>query len=134
MTHKILRLFAVFIVIAAGGCDIGQFTQSQEFDDYVISVTHDPHPVLVAQPEKVYVTLRKNRSGISGCRVAFRKSRIHGSDEVNESVDMPEGGQSGIYHVKNITFPESGDWEMIFDINCAGREREIRFPVVVSQA
>ena len=122
-------------VVLVMGCDIGQFTQSKELDDYIISVTNDPNPIVVGQSVKVYATLRSRQSGVTGCRTTVKKVHAHkGEGEASQPIDMPEGGRSGIYHAKSVIFPESGDWQLVFNINCAGREREVSFPYVVSAA
>lgn len=131
MKDKMRFLVMLFTLVIVAGCDLGQFTQSKEFKDYVISVTHDPHPIIINQPVKLYATLRRGQSGVSECRVSLKTAKAH-SDQMSESVNMPEGGRSGIYHAKGIVFNETGDWEFIVNVNCAGRERDIHFPVVVS--
>lgn len=128
-----LLFLTLCMVLMVAGCDIGQFTQTKELDDYIISVTNDPNPITVGQSVKVYATLRSRQSGVTGCRVSVKQVQSHKEpEEAGEAINMPEGGRSGIYYAKSVIFPERGDWKLIFNINCAGREREVTFPYVVS--
>jgi len=123
---------SLLLLGSLAACDIGQFTQTQETKEFVISITNDPHPIKVGESVKVYATLRRDRRGVSGCKIQFRQSILEGKDEVDYVwIDMPEGGVSGIYQGRSEPFPVKGDWILEFRVNCTGMERILRFPYQV---
>ncbi|TPW09662.1 MAG: hypothetical protein FD130_2448 [Halothiobacillaceae bacterium] len=124
---------AVWGVLA--GCEVGQFTQTQETPDYTLSLTYDPHPLKAGSVAKIYVTLRKNRTGVGGCRVSYQHYLLAEADKPrHKAIAMPEGGSSGIYQVKSEPFDRAGDGELAIMVNCAGREKAFTFPLRVEAA
>lgn len=124
---------AILLALLLSACDIGQFTQTQEFDDYVISLTNDPQPMLAGQPVKLYATMRKDRAAATGCQLVFTKAP-HGAKETEREAEvaMPEASRSGIYSAQSVIFSHAGDWDLFVKVNCFGRKREIVFPMAVA--
>lgn len=133
MRQKLNSILIIALGSLISACDIGQFTQSKELDDYVISVTNDPSVIVAGQSVKVYATLRSRQKGVTGCQVSVKRSKANIEEEsASQPIMMPEGGRSGIYYAKSIVFPETGDWLLDFHIDCGGRKRDVSFPYVVS--
>ncbi len=136
MYKKNLYIVSILALGILSACDLGQFTQSEETPEFVISVTNDPHPLTVASDAKIYATLRKDRRGVSGCRVRFRQympSGGHG-DKKEVWTEMQEGGSSGIYQAQSQVFSVGGEWELEFTVNCSGKDRVIVFPYYVQSS
>ncbi len=134
MMKKIRNIFVVFVSFMLLGCDLGQFTQSKELDDFVISITNDPHPIIINEPVKFYATLRRAKSGVTGCKTTMSKVVRDGlKSENEEALAMPENSRSGIYMAKNVIFAQPGEWLLTFHVDCAGRKREASFPILVTR-
>lgn len=128
--HRVV-LTATIGMLAAVACDIGQFTQTKETPEFVISVTNDPAHLQVGQAAKFYVTLRHDRQGVSQCKVRFRpkpRAETPNSDPGTEDwVEMVERSRNGVYAAHSRNFDHIGQWELEFSVNCSGIERIIQF-------
>lgn len=128
--HRVVLTVTVgtFAVVA---CDIGQFTQTKETPEFVISVTNDPAHLQVGHAAKFYVTLRHERQGVSQCKVRFRpKPRTeiqNASQQPEDWVEMVERSRNGVYAAYSRNFEQTGQWEIEFSVNCSGVERIIQF-------
>ena len=127
-------VMASLALVTLSGCDIGQHTQTQEFPQFIISVTNSPHPVHVGEPVELFVTLRKERAGVTGCKVTVSQQAelvtADGSATLGP-IEMAEGGRSGIYNAKKLTFAQAGRWQLQFGVNCSGKEKQVNFPLDV---
>lgn len=116
-------------------CDLGQKTQSREVADFIVSLTQKPTQLMIGEPAEFYVTLRKNRSGLTGCLVRYYtyplppQAMIASPDNFKT---IPERGQSGVYSVKGSFFDASGEWEMDLELGCEDAKYHIRFPLAVA--
>ncbi|VAW84120.1 hypothetical protein MNBD_GAMMA16-739 [hydrothermal vent metagenome] len=125
MTKIILLLLAVSLI----ACDLGLFTQTQETDEYFISITHDPHPLIVGESAKIYATLRKERNGIPACDIKFQQySKVSSSEAVVDWLEMKERGPAGTYHGRTNVFDVRGDWMLEFKVKCRRGEKTFKFP------
>lgn len=121
-----LAVLALASLLMVCGCDVVLHTQTKETPQFVISVTVDPHPVRVGSKAKLYVTLRRDRRGVTGCRV--RMQPVEQGQIVRpggEWTELPEQGTSGIYSVRKDLFSAPGFWDIHFEVKCLGPEEVI---------
>ena len=118
-----MALGSLFIVC---GCDVVLHTQTKETPQFVISVTVDPHPVRIGSKAKLYVTLRRDRSGVTGCRVRMQPA-AQGQIVMSQGewTELPEQGTSGIYSLRKDLFSAAGSWDIHFAVKCLGPEEMI---------
>lgn len=115
-----MALVSLFLVC---GCDVVLYTQTKETPQFIISVTVDPHPVHVGSKAKLYVTLRRDRGGVTGCRVRIQpvaQGQIVKPE--GEWTELPEQGTSGIYSLRKELFSTAGSWDIHFAVRCLGPE------------
>lgn len=118
----------LFVAALAGpllfcGCDVVLYTQTKETPQFIISATVDPHPVRVGSKAKLYVTLRRDRRGVTGCRVRVQPvadGQVVKSD--GDWAELPEQGTSGIYSLRKELFSAAGAWDVRFAVKCLGPE------------
>lgn len=124
------------ICASLSSCDIGQFTQTKNTTEFVVSMTHQPHPPLAGQPTKIFLTLRQERQGVSGCRARLNVEPFAAADVAAEPAwyDLTEQSRSGVYTIKEKLFPAAGEWRVNLNINCTGIDRKLDFPVTVGSS
>jgi len=133
MTKIIILLLGMMNLVA---CDLGLFTQTQETDEYFISITNDPHPLITGESAKIYATLRKERNGIPACDIKFQQySEISPSKTVtNTWLEMEERSPAGVYHGRTGVFDVRGAWILEFKVRCRRGEKTFKFPYNVNDA
>lgn len=109
------------------GCELGQFTQTKETPEFVISVTNDPAHLQVGKSAKFYVTLRHQRNGVSGCKVRFLPDSPQDGVATAGWIDMVERNRNGVYSAHTAGFDHAGSREMTFSVDCTGIERVVQF-------
>ena len=117
----------------SAGCEMGQFTQTKETPEFVISVTNDPAHLQVGQSAKFYVTLRHERNGVSGCKVRFLPNPPQVGVIPTGWIDMVERNRNGVYSAHSGGFDQAGSREMTFSVDCTGIERVLQFAYDVQQ-
>lgn len=124
--HNKVAVMTLTSLLAVCGCDVVLHTQTKETPQFVISVTIDPHPVRVGSKAKLYVTLRRDRSGVTGCRVRMQPA-APGQIAMpqGEWTELPEQGTSGIYSLRKDLFSAAGSWEIHFAVKCLGPEEMV---------
>lgn len=131
-----MRMVTIGLVftLSLSACDTGQFTQTKNTTEFVVSMTNRPHPIIAGQPTKIFLTLRKERSGVTGCRARLAVSPTHAeAADDPQWRDVIEEGKAGIYTIKSNFFPAEGDWRIDLLINCTGIDRKVDF-VVTAEA
>lgn len=120
----------VAVVVLLYGCELGQYTQTQETPEFVVSLTLDPYPSPAGTQVKAYATLRENRQGVTGCRVRLQ-SREAGPEGAAPDeaawLEAAEQGRIGIYTHQAVFFRNGGDWELLAGVRCRGREHVLVF-------
>ena len=128
MARKYFNVAGLLLVslLAVYGGDVVMHTQTKETPQFVISVTVDPHPVRIGSKAKLYVTLRRDRSGVTGCRVRMQPT-AQGQVAMpqGEWTELPEQGTSGIYSLRKDLFSAAGSWDIHFAVKCLGPEETI---------
>lgn len=125
--------FVFLGLVLSAGCEMGQFTQTKETPEFVISVTNDPAHLLVGQSAKFYVTLRHQRNGVSGCKVRFLPDSLQEGVTPAGWIDMVERNRNGVYSAQSGGFDHAGSREMTFSVDCTGIERVVQFAYDVQQ-
>lgn len=135
MKCKIDTLIVGFVAVALSACDLNQFTQTQEIPEFIASLTNQPHPIIAGEPVKIFLTLRKDRGGVSGCRARLAPMLRGIRGEAKPVwVDLTEQNGAGVYTVKENLLPTAGAWTLALRINCSGIERELAFDVDAGNA
>lgn len=135
MKQKICTLIVGFAAVTLLACDLNQFTQTQEIPEFIASLTHQPHPIVAGEPVKIFLTLRKDRSGVTGCRARLGpKSHGNRGESKPVWVDLTEQNGAGVYTVRENLLPTVGGWTLALRINCSGIERELAFEVEARNA
>jgi hypothetical protein len=118
------------------GCDlVNQYTQTQETPEYALSLTVDPTPLVANQAMNLYATLRKDRRGVTGCRVRFAPVRAGAAAPGDNAWGMlEEQSASGVYRTRALRFGEAGDWDVHVAIRCSGAERTLVFPLHIASS
>lgn len=117
------------------GCDLGQKTQSKEIADFNVSLTQKPTVLSANEPSEFYVTLRKNRTGLSGCAVRYYTYRLTPVQDIapkpsSSFKNLPENGHTGVYWIKGVFFDAPGEWEMDLELGCEDAVYHVKFPLL----
>lgn len=114
-------------------CDIGQKTQTKEVADFSVSLTQKPTILTANEPSEFYATLRKNRSGLSGCAVRYYLYQLTSTQALKPDPssfkNFPEREHSGVYWIKGAFFNAPGEWEMDLELGCEDAVYHVKFPL-----
>ncbi len=129
------KIIILLLTMSLFACDLGQFTQTQETPEYFISITNDPHPLVVGETAKIYATLRKERRGISACDIKFQQyNKNSPRDTLAEWRRMEERSPAGVYHGRTAVFDGVGAWVLEFKVKCRRGEKIFEFPYSVGES
>lgn len=120
------------IVALLSGCELGQHTQTKQLEDLFISFTVQPERVTATTEADFYATLRKNRQGVTGCKVQGKQylPELKKAEEA-KIFDIPERGFSGVYYTHSQAFPIAGEWNIDLTIVCGEERYQVAFPLPV---
>lgn len=135
---RTIRIWSGLAVVTAAllGCT-GQHTETREFGDVAASVTVQPYPMRVGKDTEVYVTLRRHREGVSGCKVRERHYDTRLVIAAGAGFrDMPEQGRSGIYRVRVGGLDTPGQLRLELQLECGDvlRPQRLMFQYEVATA